>query len=267
MSGRAPSGGVRAVLELRGVVAGYGAREVLHGLTFGLSAGEVVGLVGPNGAGKSTLVAVAARGLAPTAGEVLLDGAPLRGYGRRALARRLAVVPQGGELPEGFTVDEVVAMGRTPHAGFLRGPAPADEAAIEDALRRTDVFALRARRVETLSGGERQRVVLARALAQDPGVLLLDEPTNHLDLRYQVETLRVARAAAAHGVAVLVVVHDLNLAARACDRVALLEAGRIVANGPPAEVFTQARLRSVYQADVRVHELDGVPTVVPGPLP
>ena len=98
-------------------------------------------------------------------------------------------------------------------------------------------------------------------------MLLLDEPTNHLDVRYQVETLRAARAAAAHGVAVLVVVHDLNLAARACDRVALLEAGRIVADGPPAAVFTESRLRAVYQADVRVHALDGVPTIVPGPLP
>jgi iron complex transport system ATP-binding protein len=256
-----------AVLDLRAVEAGYGARRVLHGVSFALTAGEVVGLVGPNGAGKSTLVAVAARGLAPTAGAVFLDGRPLAGYRRRALARRVAVVPQGGELPEGFTVDEVVAMGRTPHAGFLRGPTPADEAAIEAALRRTDVVELRARRVETLSGGERQRVVLARALAQEPRVLLLDEPTNHLDLRYQVETLRAARAAAADGVAVLVVVHDLNLAARACDRVALLEAGRIVAHGPPAVVFTEPRLRAVYQADVRVHALDGVPTVVPGPLP
>ncbi|MFN2322820.1 MAG: ABC transporter ATP-binding protein [Trueperaceae bacterium] len=256
----------RAVLDLRSVTAGYGARRVLHGVSFALTAGEVVGLVGPNGAGKSTLVAVAARGLAPSAGEVFLDGRPLTAYGRRALARRVAVVPQGGDLPEGFTVDEVVAMGRTPHAGFLRGPTPADEAAIEAALHRTDVLELRARRVETLSGGERQRVVLARALAQDPGVLLLDEPTNHLDVRYQVETLRAARVAAADGVAVLVVVHDLNLAARACDRVALLEAGRIVAHGAPPAVFTEARLRSVYQADVRVHALDGIPTVVPGPF-
>jgi iron complex transport system ATP-binding protein len=259
--------GPAALLELRDVVAGYGDRRVLHGVSFALPGGAVVGLAGPNGAGKSTLVAVAARGLAPSAGAVLLDGVPLPQLGRRAFARRVAVVRQGGELPEGFTVEEVVAMGRTPHAGFLRGPTPQDEDAIVGALERTDVFALRTRRVETLSGGERQRVVLARALAQEPAVLLLDEPTNHLDLRYQVETLRAARAAAALGVAVLVVVHDLNLAARACDRVALLDAGRIVAHGTPGEVFTQTRLRAVYQADVRVHAIDGTPTVVPGPLP
>jgi iron complex transport system ATP-binding protein len=254
------------VLRLDRVAAGYVGRPVLRDLSFALHGGEVVALVGPNGAGKSTLVAVASRGLAPTGGSVLLEGAPIARFGRRELARRIAVVAQGGELPEGFTVEELVAMGRTPHAGFLRGPAPADDEAIEAAMVRTDVAHLRDRRVEALSGGERQRVVLARALAQGPSVLLLDEPTNHLDLRYQIETLRAARAAAARGVAVLVVVHDLNLAARACHRVALLDRGRIVADGSPREVLSEARLRAIYGADVRVVDVAGAPTVVPGPF-
>ncbi len=253
-------------LALEGVEAGYGDRRVLHGVTLELRRGEVVALVGPNGAGKSTLVAVASRWLTPRRGEVWLDGRPIRRYGRQALARHVAVVAQGGELPEGFTAEEVVAMGRTPHAGFLRGPSRADGDAVEAALRATDVLDLRHRRVETLSGGERQRVVLGRALAQAPAVLLLDEPTNHLDLRYQVETLRAARAAAAGGVAVLVVVHDLNLAARACHRVVLLDRGQVVAAGPPAEVLTEARLRATYAADVHVHLVAGAATIVPAPF-
>jgi iron complex transport system ATP-binding protein len=253
-------------LTLHAVEVGYGDRPVLRGVTLELRPGEVTALVGPNGAGKSTLVAVASRWLVPRRGEVRLDGRPIRAYGRRALARCIAVVAQGGELPEGFTADEVVGMGRTPHAGFLRGPSTADADAVEAALRATDVVALRHRRVETLSGGERQRVVLARALAQAPTVLLLDEPTNHLDLRYQVETLRAARAAARAGVAVLVVVHDLNLAARASHRVVLLDEGLVVAAGPPEEVLTEARLRATYAADVHVHQVAGVATIVPAPF-
>ncbi len=253
-------------LALDAVEAGYGDRRVLHGVTLDLRRGEVLALVGPNGAGKSTLVAVASRWLTPRRGEVRLDGRPIARFGRRALARRVAVVAQGGELPEGFTADEVVAMGRTPHAGFLGGRSPTDADAVEAALRATDVVGLRLRRVETLSGGERQRVVLARALAQAPSVLLLDEPTNHLDLRYQVETLRAARAAAHAGVAVMVVVHDLNLAARACHRVVLLHEGRVVAVGPPDVVLTEARLRETYGADVHVHQVAGAATVVPAPF-
>lgn len=262
----AGASGRAARLALRGVVAGYGSRRVLDGVDLELRAGEVAGLVGPNGAGKSTLVAIASRALAPRAGEVRLEGVPLPRWRRRALARRVAVVPQGGELPEGYRVRELVAMGRAPHAGFLRGPTARDEAAVDAALERTALGPLADRPVEALSGGERQRVVLARALAQEPSVLLLDEPTNHLDLRHQVEAMRVARHAAARGVAVLIVVHDLNLAARACDRVVLLDAGAVVADGTPTEVLGEHRLRSVYAADVRVHLVDGVPTVVPGPL-
>lgn len=250
-------------LELVAVTAGYRERRVLHGVDLTLRRGDVTALVGPNGAGKSTLVAVASRWLTPDGGVVRLDGAPVAAYGRRPFARRVAVVAQGGEVPEGYAAEELVAMGRAPHAGFLRGPRASDEAAVEAAMRVTDVWDLRRRRVETLSGGERQRVILARALAQAPSVLLLDEPTSHLDLRYQIETLRTARAAAARGVAVLVVVHDLNLAARACHRVVLLDRGHVVAAGTPAEVLTEARLRATYAADVRVHDVAGVATIVP----
>jgi iron complex transport system ATP-binding protein len=250
-------------LVLDRIEAGYGSHRVLRDVSLALAAGELVALVGPNGAGKSTLVAVACGVRDPARGEVRLHGAPLGRWSRLAVARRLAVVAQGEELPAGFRAEEVVALGRTPHAGFLRAFGEEDLRAVEVAMRAADVWRLRERPVDALSGGERQRVVLARAFAQEPEVLLLDEPTSHLDLRYQVDALRSARSAADRGVAVLAVLHDLNLAARAADRVVLLSAGRVVADGPPDQVFDEARLRAVYGAEVRVRSVDGAPTMLP----
>jgi len=252
-----------APLVLDRVEAGYGARRVLRDVSLALAPGEVVALVGPNGAGKSTLVAVASGVRPATRGEVRIDGVPIGRRSRLATARRLAVVPQGADLPPGYRAEEIVALGRTPHAGFLRAWGEADRAAVEAAMRDADVWRLRDRAVEDLSGGERQRVVLARAFAQAPALLLLDEPTSHLDLRHQVDALRSARRTAERGVAVLVVLHDLNLAARAADRIVLLDAGRIVADGTPRSVLQEARLRAVYGADVRVRDVDGAPAVLP----
>lgn len=255
-----------ALLELRGVAAGYDGRPVLVEQSWCLAAGEMAALVGPNGAGKSTLLGVISRVHPLAAGELLLDGRPLTAFSRGELAREVAVVPQQPQLPPGYTVEELVGMGRAPHVGFFRGPRAVDQEAVTEAMERCDVIRLRARRVETLSGGEAQRTVLARALAQRPRLLLLDEPTSHLDLRYQVEVLRLARRAAAEGVAVLAVLHDLNLAARACDRILLLTDGRLLADGPPAEVLNEQQLRLAYRSEVRVHMVDGLPTVLPGPL-
>ena len=259
-------------------------RPVLDGVDLELNAGEVVALVGPNGAGKSTVVRLFSRVLEPEAGRIELDGRPLHGYGRRALARRVAVVPQSGELPAGFRVGDVVQMGRAPHVGFLRSESRHDLRVVEAALRRTDTWDLRARDVAELSGGERQRVAIARAvvgqpeilladeptgnldraLAQEPGILLLDEPTNHLDLRYQGEILRFVRREARAGVAALIVLHDLNLAARASDRMVLLDAGRVAARGPASDVLRPEVLRAVYRTDVEVGRgRDGAPVVLP----
>ncbi|CAN5827043.1 heme ABC transporter ATP-binding protein [soil metagenome] len=250
-------------LELRGVVAGYGATTVLRGVDLRVEAGEVVGLIGPNGAGKSTVIGVASRVVPFRAGEVFVAGAPLASYGRRALARRLAVVPQGAALPDGFTVKEVVQMGRTPYAGLFGAPGPGDEGEIERALERTDTWRFAARPVESLSGGERQRVVLARALAQRPDVLLLDEPTSHLDLRYQVEALALARQAARDGLAAVVVLHDLNQAAQACDRLILLAEGVVVAAGVAEVVLDGGLLSSAYGIRVDVWSGPRGPVVVP----
>ena len=252
--------------SLRGVHAGYGGREVLTGADLTLARGEVLGLVGPNGAGKSTLLRVMTRQLTAAAGEVMVDGVSLARLGRFELARLLAVVVQSPPAPPGFTVEELVAMGRTPHLGLLAGPGRADREAVERALAATATAALRHRRLETLSGGELQRAVLARALAQQPSYLVLDEPTNHLDLRFQLEVLAMARSAAASGKGVLLVLHDLNLAARSCDRLAVLHQGRIVAEGPPGEVLTAGLIEQVYGTPVEVHDIGGKPVVV-GRLP
>ncbi len=267
-AGRGPTGALMAadapdVLRLEGVHAGYGARSVLHGVDLALRAGEVLGVIGPNGAGKSTLVHVISKVLAVQSGSVWVDGAPLASLGRRALARRLAVMPQAATLPEGFLVGEVVRMGRTPFVRAWRGPSAEDEAEVERAMRQTGVWGLAERPVEHLSGGERQRVVLARALAQRPRVLVLDEPTSHLDLRYQAELLRAARQAAADGVGVLLVIHDLNLAARACDRMLLLTDGRVVAAGTVRQVLVRSRLERAYRTEVDVFDSPRGPTVVP----
>jgi iron complex transport system ATP-binding protein len=251
------------VLRLEGVHAGYGARPVLHGVDLQLRAGEVLGVIGPNGAGKSTLVHVISKVLAVRSGSVWVDGAPLESYGRRALARRMAVMPQAATLPDGFLAIEVVRMGRTPFVRAWRGPGPDDEAEVERAMRQTGVWGLAERPVDQLSGGERQRVVLARALAQRPRVLVLDEPTSHLDLRYQAELLRAARLAAVDGVGVLLVLHDLNLAARACDRMLLLTEGRVVAAGTVAQVLVRSRLERAYRTEVDVFDSPRGPTVVP----
>src|SRR5690606_16951198 len=221
------------------VVAGYPAppgrprRPALAGVSLRLGRGEVVGLIGPNGSGKTTLLRLLTRQLAPAAGRVLLGGRPLASFGRFELARHVAVVAQEPEVPVGFTVRETVAMGRAPHMGLLGTPGPEDARAVAVALTATGTLEFADRRIETLSGGERQRAVFARAVAQQPAFLLLDEPTNHLDLRYQVELLALAREQAASGVGVLAVLHDLNLAARTCDRLVLLAEGRVAAAGAP----------------------------------
>ncbi len=250
-------------LVVGGVRAGYGGRDVLRGLSLELRAGEVLGVVGPNGAGKSTLVRVLTRLLPALEGEVTLDGVPLTRLSRRRLARAVAVVPQSAALPAGYSVEELVAMGRTPHIGLLGAPSRADRCAVEEALLDTDTRPLAGRTAAALSGGERQRVLLARALAQRPRYLLLDEPTNHLDLRYQLEVLAFIRREASRGVGVLVVLHDLNLAAAACHRLAVLQGGRVVASGAPADVLTEALVSKVYGADVQVHANAGRPLVVP----
>ena len=162
------------------------------------------------------------------------------------------MVPQASDLPEAFTAQEIVMMGRTPHLGFLNNESEVDYTLVEKMMRRTDTWQFAHRSINSLSGGEKQRVLLARALVQEPSYLLLDEPTNHLDLRYQVDVLQYVQAEVKHDVGALVVLHDLNLAARACDRILVLYQGKIVAEGKPENILTQNLIHSVYGADVSI---------------
>ncbi|GIJ48963.1 hemin import ATP-binding protein HmuV [Virgisporangium aliadipatigenens] len=241
----------------------YGSRPVLEDVHVDVVAGEVLALVGPNGAGKSTLLSVLAGDRAPDSGAVTVHGRPVGEWSAADLARRRAVLPQHHLLSFPFPVVDVVRMGRAPWAGT---PAEAeDDARVAAALEATGVSDFVERPFLSLSGGERARVALARVLAQHTALVLLDEPTAALDLRHQELVLRVARDRAAAGAAVLVVLHDLGLAAAHADRVAVLDSGRVVADGAPAEVFTAELLSTVYGHAVEVfpHPRTGTPLVLP----
>ncbi len=252
-----------ARLVLREVTAGLGARPVLDRISLTLSEGETLALVGPNAAGKSTLVHVAAGALTPSSGEVLLDGHPLATLEGRARARKLAIVPQSARWDIDFTVRDLVGLGRAPHQSGWASMGPADETAVDSALEAADVAALGDRQFATLSGGERQRVLLARALAQGAPVLLLDEPTAHLDLAHQQLVVETAAAHARKGGSVLVVLHDLSLAAR-MDRVAVLQDGRLVDAGPARDVLTAHRLGETWGVRGGWAEADGAAQLVIG---
>ncbi|GJF34865.1 hemin import ATP-binding protein HmuV [Kitasatospora sp. NE20-6] len=240
-----------------------GGRDLLTAADLRVTAGEVVALLGPNGAGKSTLLSVLAGDLPPTAGAVRLRGRPLAGHPTLELARHRALLPQNAELSFPFPAGEVVRMGRAPWAGTAA--AGEDAAAVAGAMAATECAAFAERPFTALSGGERARVALARVLAQRTPLLLLDEPTAALDLRHQELVLTVARARAAAGDAVVVVLHDLTLAAAYADRVVLLAAGRTVADGPVAEVLQEPLLGAVYGHPVEVlpHPRTGTPLVLP----
>lgn len=243
-----------SVARLEGVAAGYrtagGERRVLDRVDLELRSGELVTLLGPNGSGKSTLIRILAGTLAPSAGTVELFGRPAADWTRAELARSVTVLPQGMELPAGFRVVEVVALGRIPHARSWFATAPEDAAAVERALRDADLVELADRPVRELSGGERQRVVVAMALAQEPRLLLLDEPTLHLDLAHQVALVELLdRLRRSRGVAVLAVLHDLNLAA-AADRAVLLHQGRLMPAGDADSIIDPALARTAFGVPV-----------------
>ncbi|MCQ4196917.1 heme ABC transporter ATP-binding protein [Streptomyces parvulus] len=240
-----------------------GGRPVLDGVDVRVRAGEVLALVGPNGAGKSTLLGALAADVPPAEGVVRVHGRPAGEWSAPELALRRAVLPQSASLSFPFPVAEVVRMGRAPWAGGEREAE--DDAAVADAMARTEVAGFAGRPFSALSGGERARVALARVLAQRAPLLLLDEPTAALDLRHQELVLRLCRERARAGDAVVVVLHDLALAAAYADRVAVLRAGRIAAEGAPAEVFDEDLLSEVYDQPVEVlpHPRTGALLVVP----
>jgi iron complex transport system ATP-binding protein len=252
------------MLSVRDVYTSYGDRVVLRGVSLDVTPGEFVSLVGPNGCGKTTLLKAATRVVPLDAGDILIGEASIRVLPAKALARRVAVVPQSPQLPLGYTAAEVVLMGRTPHLGFFSNESATDVERAAEALQRVGAAPLAARLVEELSGGERQNVVIARALAQEAPLLLLDEPTANLDIGHQIAVATLIRELAAGGMAVLAAMHDLTLAATYSERVILMASGRILASGTPSDVLTPANLRAAYEADVSVVSgPSGRPVVLP----
>ena len=230
----------------------YGDRTVVHGVDLTITPGRMTALVGANASGKSTLLRALARVIEPSAGRVLLDDHDLHRLPRRHVARTIGILPQAPIAPEGIRVADLVARGRYPHHGLFRGHRSDDDAVVASALSATDALELADRRVDELSGGQRQRVWIALALAQEPRILLLDEPTSALDIAHQVEVLDVLRDEVARGMTVVIVLHDLTLAARYADDMVVLAEGRIVAHGSPTEVLTEQTMRTAFGIEARI---------------
>lgn len=248
--------------EVRGLSCRLGGVQILDGVELDICYGSVLALVGPNGAGKSTLLGALCGDVPATSGEVRLDGQVLGDWEPRMLARRRSMLLQANQVSFPFTVREVVEMGRSPWIGS--SSAEEDETAVEEALRLTDTAGLAERTFPVLSGGEKARVSLARVLAQHTDVVLLDEPTAALDLRHQEDVMTIARDLARRGKAVVVVLHDLSLAASYADDVVILDRGRVVAHGPAADVITPEAIERTYGIAVHVlSDPDGRLVVVP----
>lgn len=252
-------------LEAERVTFRYGANLVLSNVSFSVHPGEFVGIIGPNGSGKSTLLRLLSGTLHPASGLIRLGRRPLRDISRRDVARQIAVVPQETTFTFAFTALEVVLMGRSPHLGRFSLEGPEDVEIARQSMEATDTWHLRARRMDEVSSGEKQRIVVARALAQEAAILLLDEPTTALDIRHQADIYRLLRRLHDEGgLTIMLVSHDLNLSARACERLVLLDDGTLRSDGPPEKVIEAKTLSQVYQTDLQVHTdpLTGAPVVI-----
>lgn len=247
----------------QGISVSLSGRCVLNAADVMLQPGEMLGIVGPNGAGKTTLLRVFAGLLKPDQGSVRYDGLSARELGRRALARRVAFLAQDGATAWSLCVEAVVGLGRLPHRPPFGGESEADRAAVANAMALCDVAAFADRTFGTLSGGEGRRVLLARALAVEAAYLLADEPLAGLDPGHQLETLQRLRSVAAEGAGVAVVLHDLSLAARFCDRLLLLDRGRRIADGAPGEVLGDQLLADVFGVAALRGQRDGKPFLLP----
>ena len=251
------------MISVEDLSVSFSGVQALTNVTLDVERGELVGLVGPNGAGKSTLLGTINGVLEPTVGTITVAGDDTTTLSARALARRVATVPQETSLSFAFPVREVVAMGRTPYRSRFERVSEVDREHTERAMARTDVARFADRPIDAVSGGERQRVVVARALCQDPDALLLDEPTASLDIDHQVRILSLVREFVAEGRAALCAIHDLSLAARFCDRLALVADGELLAAGTPESVLAEERVKRAFgtEAVVTTHPVTATPDV------
>ncbi len=252
-------------LTVDNISCSYNGKTVLFDISIEFKAGEIFAIIGPNGSGKTTLMRAMCRVLKPSRGRVLLDGQDIRALHSRQVAQRISWVSQNNRLAWPFTVHQVVSMGRFPHRGWIASYTKEDHQAVDDAIRATGLWDHRDRLVNTLSGGEAQRTIIARALAQTPQVLLLDEPVAHLDMKYKIATLDLVRDLAVQGLAVVISLHDLNMAGLYADRIALLSSGRLFAIGDPVSILGKKNLESVYETEVVIsrHPVSNKPQVTP----
>ncbi|CAM3747091.1 MULTISPECIES: ABC transporter ATP-binding protein [Halomonas] len=249
-----------------GLDLAYQTKTIVHDVGLSIAKGTVTTLVGPNGSGKSTLLKGLGRLLDPLGGQVLLNGRDIREMRTRDIARRLSILPQGPVVPEGLNVHELVAYGRAPHQGLFGLTTEEDRAAVEHAMAMTGVAPWRDTLVDALSGGQRQRVWIAMTVAQQTQIMFLDEPTTYLDIAHQLDVLELLRKLnRAHGRTIVMVLHDLNLAARYSDRIVALRDGRIVADGAPRDVITPSILHRVFEIEAEIHDdpVSGCPWFVP----
>lgn len=248
------------MLDVKDICCNYGNTRVLENINFKADAGECIGIIGPNGSGKSTLLKTLSKILKPASGKIILCDQELDRISRRELAKKLGVVPQDTSVDFEFTCMEVVLMGRNPHLRRFEIEGKKDYDIVHASMELTNTLHLKDRPISELSGGERQRIIIARALAQEPSVLLLDEPISHLDINHQIEILDlIEKLKKEKGIVVITVLHDLNLAARYCDRLILLHNSRILKAGNPEEVLTQEAIQEAFHAKVLVrrHPLTG----------
>lgn len=240
-------------LEARALSAGYGASIVLKDLNLPIASRQITAIVGANACGKSTLLKALARLISPQSGEVVLDGRSIHALPTRELARRLGLLPQSPIAPDGITVLDLVSRGRYPHHGLFASWTSRDEQAVAEALQATQIEELADRPVDELSGGQRQRVWIAMALAQETEILLLDEPTTFLDISHQIDVLDLLTDLnRKRGTSIVMILHDLNLAARYCDKLVAMREGRLFQTGSPHIVLTEEMVRHVFGLDAKI---------------
>lgn len=255
----------KALFSAQKITFRYNHHGAVDDVSFAIDQGEFMGLIGPNGAGKSTLLRLLAGFLKPSEGSMSFSGKNLNNYDRRELARNIATLPQLMDIPFSYTVEDLVLMGRYPHAqkGFLYGKKEVEF--VKEVMDTMEISHLTGRRIDTLSEGERQKVFLSQCIAQDPKVLLLDEPVSHLDIRHQIQTLDMLDKLHSEGLTIVMVLHDLNLASEFCSRVMLLARGKVKSDGDPRMVLTFQNIEEAYHTVVIVKEnpLSGKPFVIP----
>ncbi len=242
-------------LEVKDLEFGYRDELVIRDISFHIEKGKFISIIGPNGSGKSTLLKILSNLYRPNSGYIFLDGKDIRAFKRKEIAKKISLVPQDTNIDYDFMVEDIVMMGRHPYKGRFQKEDEEDYRIVEEALYMTNTLQLKDRLITEISGGERQRVIIAKALAQEPFIIMLDEPTSNLDINHQIEILNLLkRFNSKRGTTIVLVIHDINLAARYSDEIILLNMGKILGKGSPEEVITTKNIESSYHMDVAIEK-------------